>query len=234
VRGLFVSGTDTGVGKTFVACALARGLREAGVDVGVMKPVETGVPAAGPQDALALCQAAGVDDPLELVCPLRFALPAAPEAAARAEGRRAPLAPIHEAFETLGRRHAFVLVEGAGGLLVPFDARTTMADLARELGLPLLIVARTTLGTINHTQLTLEAIETRGLELLGVVLSHSTGEISPADAENLDVLRRTLGARLIGELPAIGGGAMPTAEEAGLAALIAQIVATSARSAEGS
>jgi dethiobiotin synthetase len=234
VRGLFVSGTDTGVGKTFVACALARGLREAGIDLGVMKPVETGVPATGAQDALALREAAGVDDPLELVCPLRFALPAAPEAAARVEGRRASLAPIREAFEELCARHAFVLVEGAGGLLVPFDPDTTMADLARELALPVLIVARASLGTINHTRLTLEAMETRGLELLGVVVSHSTGEISPADAENLDVLRRTLGARLIGELPAIGGGAMPSAEATGLAALIDRIVATRSPSAEGS
>ena len=125
MRGVFVTGTDTGVGKTFVACTLARGLREAGIDVGVMKPVETGVPEAGPEDARALRAAAGVDDPLELVCPLQYRLPAAPEAAARAESRVASLDPILNAFERLARRHAFMLVEGAGGLLVPFDGRNS-------------------------------------------------------------------------------------------------------------
>ena len=135
MAGLFVTGTDTGVGKTLVSCALARGLRGAGIDVGVMKPVETGVPAAGPEDARALITAAGVDDPVELVCPLRFALPAAPEASALAENRRAELDPIQRAWKTLSTRHEFVLVEGAGGLLVPFDAQTNMADLAAALAL---------------------------------------------------------------------------------------------------
>jgi hypothetical protein len=85
--GIFITGTDTGVGKTFVTCALARGLRAEGVDVGVMKPIETGVTTAGPEDAIALRDAAGVDDALDLICPLQYAMPAAPQAAARAEGR---------------------------------------------------------------------------------------------------------------------------------------------------
>ena len=200
MRGLFVSGTDTGVGKTFVSCALARGLRATGVDVGVMKPIETGVPAAGPEDARALRLAAGVDDPLDLICPLRFSLPASPEAAARAEGRTASLAPIREAFESLAHRHPFMLVEGAGGLLVPIDAQTDMADLARELDLPLLLVARAGLGTVNHTRLSLAAAETRGLEVFGVVISHSTADEPEGDRRNLDGLRERLGERLVLEL----------------------------------
>lgn len=220
MRGLFVTGTDTGVGKTRVGCALARGLRQAGVDVGVMKPVETGVTAQGPEDALALRAAAGVEDALELVCPLRFALPAAPEAAARAEHRDASLAPIHQAFEALAARHVFMLVEGAGGLLVPFDARTDMADLAVALGLPVLIVARAALGTINHTRLTLEAARTRGLDVFGVVISHADGPLTPADAQNLHVLRQLLGDLRIGELPFAGIGSAPSANDAGLPALL--------------
>jgi dethiobiotin synthetase len=200
MRGIFVTGTDTGVGKTFVACALARALREAGVDVGVMKPIETGVPAAGPEDARALRAAAGVEDPLELICPVRFALPASPEAAARAEDRRVSLDAIRDAFDELARRHAFVLVEGAGGLLVPIDAGTDMADLARALDLPLLLVARTALGTVNHTRLSLEVAEARGLEVLGVVLSHSTGPLPDGDLRNLAGLRERLGERLLLEL----------------------------------
>jgi dethiobiotin synthetase len=200
MRGLFVTGTDTGVGKTFVACALARGLRAAGIDVGVMKPIETGVPPTGPEDARALRSAAGVEDPLELICPARFALPASPEAAARAEGRSVSRADLRKAFEFLARRHEFMLVEGAGGLLVPLDRDHDMADLARELDLPLLLVARARLGTVNHTRLTLEVARARGLAIFGVVVSHSTEEASEGDRRNLDGLRERLGEHLVAEI----------------------------------
>ena len=162
MAGLFVTGTDTGVGKTLVSCALARGLREAGVDIGVMKPVETGVPEAGPEDARALAVAAAVTDPIEVICPMQFNLPAAPAAAARAEGRQARIESLSKTWQTLRNRYEFMLVEGAGGLLVPFDDETTMADLAACWELPVLVVARACLGTINHTLLTLEACAARG------------------------------------------------------------------------
>lgn len=207
MRGLFVTGTDTGVGKTFVTTALARALRAAGVDVGVMKPIETGVPADGPQDALALRLAAEVDDPIELVCPVQLSLPASPEAAARAESRTIPIDAIREAYEVLARRHAFMLVEGAGGLLVPIDAATDMADLARELALPLLLVARANLGTVSHTRLSLEAAERRGLEVFGVVVSHATATLPEGDRRNLEGLRERLGERLLAELPHRAPGA---------------------------
>ena len=200
MRGLFITGTDTGVGKTFVSCALARGLRAAGVDVGVMKPIETGVPAEGPEDARALRLAAGAEDPLDLICPVRFSLPASPEAAARAEQRTASIEAVREAFASLARRHPFMLVEGAGGLLVPIDAHSDMADLARELDLPLLLVSRAGLGTVNHTRLSLEAAEARGLDVFGVVISHSTADESEGDRRNLDGLRERLGERLVLEL----------------------------------
>jgi dethiobiotin synthetase len=203
VAGLFITGTDTGVGKTFVTCALARGLRAAGVDVGVMKPVETGVPVSGPEDARALMRAANVRDELDLVCPIQYAMPAAPQAAAAAEGSETSASStdrISRAFSTLSARHTFTLVEGAGGILVPFDEKTMMADVAKSLGLPVLIVARASLGTINHTLLTLEACESRGLDVLGVVLSHATGVLSEADTQNLEVLKRALGDRLLGEV----------------------------------
>lgn len=209
MRGLFVTGTDTGVGKTFVTTSLARALRAAGVDVGVMKPIETGVPAAGPEDARALRLAAGVEDPLELVCPVRFALPASPEAAAKAERRTVPLAAIRDAHRALARRHAFLLVEGAGGLLVPIDAETDMADLARDFELPLLLVTRPALGTVNHTRLTLEAVRARGLPVFGVVISHASPAeaASEGDRRNLEGLVERLGDDLIGEVGYAPGGA---------------------------
>jgi dethiobiotin synthetase len=144
-----------------------------------------------------------VSDDVDLVCPIQYAMPAAPEAAAAAEGSEAEVSSsdrISRAFTTLSDRHAFMLVEGAGGILVPFDEQTTMATVARQLGLPVLIVARASLGTINHTLLTLEACERRGLDVLGVVLSHATGTLSEADRQNLEVLKRTLGDRLLGEV----------------------------------
>jgi dethiobiotin synthetase len=223
VRGLFVTGTDTGVGKTLVARALVRGLRERGVDVGVMKPVETGVGAAGPEDALALRAAAGTSDPLDLVCPFALALPAAPTVAAAAEGRSVELATIAHAFAKLASRHECMVVEGAGGLLVPLAKGAHMADLARELGLPLLVVARAALGTINHTPLTLEAARTRALRVAGVVISHSSGPLSPADAANLQALREALGGMLVGEISPLREGESPSADAVDLDSLLERI-----------
>jgi len=207
--GLFVTGTDTGVGKTLVACSLVRALRRRGSAVGVMKPIETGVGADGPSDALALREAAGVDDPLETICPQRFALPAAPTVAAEAEGREVDLDAVRAAFASLAARHEALIVEGAGGLLVPAAKGTSMADLARELGLPLIVVARASLGTINHTRLTLEAAEARALPVAGVVVSHADGPLTPADAANLDALRHHLGPRLLAEIPPLPPGKNP-------------------------
>jgi dethiobiotin synthetase len=206
-RGCFVSGTDTGVGKTVVGRTLVAALRARGVDVGVLKPIETGVGAAGPADALALRAAAGVNDPLDAICPQRFALPAAPTVAAAAEGRRVDLDAVQQAFEAIAARRDFTLVEGAGGLLVPAAEGVTMADLAARFGLPLLVVARAALGTINHTLLTLEAAAARKLELVGVVISHAGGELSGADSANLVALRDALGPQLLGEIPPLAEGA---------------------------
>jgi dethiobiotin synthetase len=219
-RGLFISGTDTGVGKTVVACAIARGLVGRGLDVGVLKPAETGVGAEGPLDARALREAAGADEPLERVCPQQFALPAAPTVAAAAEGREVDLGAMDAACHALGARHEILLVEGAGGLLVPVTAKLCMADLAARWGLPVVVAARAALGTINHTLLTLEALERRGLELAGVVLSHSGGPLSGADAANLEALRAALGARLVGEIPPLAGGVEPDANALDLDALL--------------
>ncbi len=218
--GVFITGTDTGVGKTLVACALARGLRQAGVDVGVMKPVETGVSHAGPQDALALRDAAGVQDELELICPLQFTMPAAPAVAAMAEHRHATPDPIQAAFDTLARRHEALLIEGAGGLLVPIDQKMTMADLVIALDLPVLIVARAALGTINHTRLSIEACASREIEVLGVVVSHCGGPLSNADAANLEALRRGLGRHWIGEVPPLAAGERVDPAAAGLGAVL--------------
>jgi dethiobiotin synthetase len=207
------------VGKTLVACTLVRALRRRGLDVGVMKPIETGVDAAGPPDALALREAAGCADPLERICPQRFALPAAPTVAAAAEQRGVDLDAVRKAFAELRAAHAWLVVEGAGGLLVPAGDGARMSDLARSFDLPLLVVARAALGTINHTRLTLEAAAARSLALAGVVISHADGPLSAADAANLDALRHELGPRLVGEIPPLAPGQRPAEESLDLDAL---------------
>ena len=221
--GLFVSGTDTGVGKTVVSTGLVRAFRARGYDVAGMKPVETGVGPEGPLDALALQRAAGAGDPLEDVCPQRFALPAAPSVAARDEDRELDLEAIRAAFARLCAKHAAVIVEGAGGLLVPLAPRCDTCDLVRALGLPVVLVARSALGTINHCLLSIEALERRGLALAGVVISHATGELSRADRLNLDALREHLGERLIGEVPPLRSGEEASSQHFRLEPLLAQL-----------
>jgi dethiobiotin synthetase len=204
--GIFVTGTDTGVGKTVVSRALIAAFRKAGMKVGAMKPIETGVGEAGPLDAIAMREAAGMEDPLETICPQQFALPAAPNVAAQAENREVDLDSIDAAYERVTTGCDFVVVEGAGGLLVPIRDDITMAELGRRLGLPLLIVARASLGTINHTSLTLDVAASKNLTVLGVVISHAGGLLSDADASNLLGLKEILGDRLIGEIPPLPPG----------------------------
>jgi dethiobiotin synthetase len=187
VKAVFVTGTDTGCGKTTVACALARDARAAGLRVRVLKPVETGCePDAA--DARALAEAAGDDRPLDALCPYRLALPAAPEIAARHESVELDLERVAQAFEAATRDADLVVVEGAGGLLVPITASSDMADLVSQLRLPVLLVARASLGTINHTRLSLEAAAARGLDVVALVFSHTTPALSRADRANLDLL----------------------------------------------
>lgn len=185
MRGFFVTGTDTGVGKTRVACGLARALRERGYGVGVMKPAETGVAAAdalGP-DGAALRAAAGADDPPERISPYRFPLAASPLAAARAVGAAVALGPIGAAFSALVERHPVLVVEGAGGWAVPFGAEIDTAHVAALMGLPVVVVARRGLGTVNHTRLTVDAVRGAGLPVAAVVLN---GPPDAADASRAD------------------------------------------------
>ncbi len=201
MRGLFVTATDTGVGKTEVACAVVSGARAAGLDVGAMKPAQSGLTAGEASDAERLREAAGGSDPLELVCPYQFAPPLAPGVAARLSGVEISLARLVEVARALAARHAALLVEGAGGLLVPLTPGATYADLAVALGLPVLVVARAGLGTVNHTALTLEALLERRLEVAGVVLNRTGPDDDPSVPYNAAEIERLTGARVLATLP---------------------------------
>jgi dethiobiotin synthetase len=201
MRGLFVTGTDTGVGKTEVSCALVAAARADGLDLGAMKPAQSGVEPGDPGDAQRLRAAAGEVDPPELVCPYTFAAPLAPGVAARLAGVEIRLEVILEAAQVLAARHTALLVEGAGGLLVPLTPRHTYADLAVALGLPVLVVARVGLGTVNHTALTVEALRARGLAVAGVVLNRTSAESDPSAPHNAAEIERLTGARVLASLP---------------------------------
>ncbi|MDG2332839.1 MAG: dethiobiotin synthase [Myxococcota bacterium] len=201
MAGLFISGTDTGVGKTLVGCLLAQALSESGQRVGVMKPVETGVRENGPMDAMALARAAGGHSTPAQVCPYTFPLAATPSVAAAAVGAAIDLDLIVGTYRELARTAQTMLVEGAGGLLAPLTPELDMIDLALALELPVLLVARASLGTINHTRLSLGELHRRGAKLAGVVLSHTEGPLSAADQANLAPLVEGLGERLVGVIP---------------------------------
>jgi dethiobiotin synthetase len=174
-KGIFITGTDTGVGKTIVAATLARLLRMRGLNVGVMKPVTSGCREEDgcliSDDAMLLCQAAGVDCSDD-VTPYLLREPVAPAEAAKLDGVRIDFSRIRESFDRLSAGHDFMIVEGAGGLMVPLAGGMLVADLARQLELPLLVVARPNLGTINHTVLTCFAAGQMELQVAGVVINN--------------------------------------------------------------
>jgi dethiobiotin synthetase len=201
VRGLFVTATDTGVGKTAVACGLVAAWRAAGQDVGAMKPAQSGVTDGEPSDAALLAAAAGDADPPELVCPYSFPAPLAPAVAARVAGVELSFARVVDAARALAARHAALVVEGAGGLLVPLTDRETYADLAIALGLPVLVVARAGLGTVNHTALTVEALRARGLRIAGVVLNRATPASDPSEPFNAPEIEKLARVPIVGSLP---------------------------------
>lgn len=206
MRGLFITGTDTGVGKTHVASAIVRRLRQVGVRVGAYKPVASGAENdAGKTtwaDVERLRAALAGEFPAERICPQRFVAPLAPPVAARYEGRTVDSTLLRDGA-LWWREHADLLVvEGAGGLLSPLTDTETNADLAVDLGFPLLVVARQTLGTINHTLLTLEAACRRKLAVAGLILNDAVRP--PVDdlsiASNALELQRRTSVRILAEL----------------------------------
>jgi dethiobiotin synthetase len=201
MRGLFVTGTDTGVGKTEIACALVAAARAAGIDAVGMKPAQSGHAPGEPSDAERLRAASGGVEPLEALCPYTLAAPLAPGVAARLEGRALSLERIVSQARALAARHAAVLVEGAGGLLVPLTERETFADLAVALALPVVVVARAGLGTVNHTALTVEALRRRGLRLAAIVLNRTAPTDDPSVPHNAAEIARVTGSQPIGPLP---------------------------------
>lgn len=204
-KGIFITGTDTGVGKTFFACSLAGLLREFGYTVGVMKPAETGCAEREgkllAEDAKRLKEASGSRYPLDKICPYQLREPLAPSVAAQRQGITLGIDRLMDVYEEISSGHDITLVEGAGGLMVPLLPSYTYADLARVLKLPVIVIAANRLGMINHLLLTLEHARCKGLTVLGYVLNRLEGGPSLAAETNREALSTLTAVTCAGEMP---------------------------------
>ena len=176
----FITGTDTGVGKTFVTALLARALRRAGLDTIALKPICSG----DRGDAETLRAACDGELELDEVNPLWFQMPVAPHLAARHENRTVSIPALENWFRSVSEGRKSVLVEGAGGWLVPVAEKTLVADLAVALDLPVIVVVADRLGCVNHALLTIESVRARGLECRGIILNSLPHESAETDLGN--------------------------------------------------
>lgn len=205
--GIFITGTDTDVGKTVVAAGLALVLRERGIKVGIMKPVATGC--YGPEERLISSDAAFLMEAAEnefppLHSPVRLRNPLSPNVAAMLEKKEIRIDRILKSYHELQRHYDFLIVEGIGGLLVPLKKDYYVANLVRDMKLPLVIVSYAGLGAINHTMLTIDAATIRGLEIKGVIFNRaSINNYSLAELTNPKVIQDLSGVQILGSLPEI-------------------------------
>ncbi len=168
-NGIFITATDTEVGKTVISFLLAACLKRKKIKVGVMKPVASG----SYDDAKFLKKASGADDDLKTINPIYFKKPLAPLSASRIEKKKIDLNKIFKAYNHLAKKYDFLIVEGIGGILVPLKPNFLVADLIKKLNLPVIIVARPNLGTINHTLLTVNAAKNYGLKIKGIIINYA-------------------------------------------------------------
>lgn len=205
-RGYFITGTDTGVGKTIVAGGLAALYKNKGLDVGVMKPIATGCKRVDntliSDDAIFLKRSAEVDDEYGLINPVCLEQPLAPTVAARLSNTKIDLEKIRMDYDSLCERHEYLIVEGIGGLLVPIDAYYFVVDLANEMELPLIIVCRPNLGTINHTLLTVSYAREHGLDVKGIIVNESVENCDDVVKKtNADEIKRLTDLPILGMIP---------------------------------
>ena len=208
-QGFFITGTDTGVGKTVVTACLLSLYRRHQHNVGVMKPIETGVDpecnSAANSDAKFLMEVSQCSDPLSHICPIQLKTPASPYQASIIEDRSIDLNQIIVSFRMLADKYENLLVEGLGGLLVPLKSNYFLYDLIRDLGLPLMVVSRNTLGTLNHTLLTLRVAQQEGIPVRGIILNQTEpGEYTEIERGHKGIITELSGIPVLGEIPFLG------------------------------
>jgi dethiobiotin synthetase len=205
-KGFFITGTDTGVGKTIIAGALIKTLDLMGLKTGGMKPIESGCAREGevliPFDGMFLKQTAHMDEPISVITPCCFETPLAPLPASELEMKKVSIPSIKNAFAKLSQIYDVMVVEGLGGLLVPIRKNYSVLELAEELDLPLIVVAKPGLGTINHIMLTVNYALSRGLAVAGVIVNYSMPpEDSLAEKTNPKLLSQICPVPVIGLFP---------------------------------
>jgi dethiobiotin synthetase len=224
MRGVFITGTDTNVGKTWVAAGLTAALRQRGVKAVYFKPVQSGCPQEEgrliPTDARLARTLTGLADPLEVLTPICLRLPLAPGVAAAQAGVEVDPGRIAAGLKDLAARYEFLVVEGAGGLYVPLiGTHFLVLDLVRWLNLPLAVVAKSGLGTINHTVLTVKAAQAAGIEVAGVILNRYPEKPGLAAETNPGVIAALTGVPILGRLPEVADLESPAGREVFLAAM---------------
>ena len=207
-KGLFITGSDTGVGKTFITAGLTLLFKSRGLDTGVMKPVASGCRmeegAVVSQDVVTLRDIAGIDDDMELINPYRFIEPLSPNYASKKQGIEVDMRRIRDSFCILSKRHDVVLVEGIGGLMTPISNRYTVADLIRYLNLPAIIVVSKRLGAINHTLLSISKAKDMEIGLKGIILNETEPVSEGIDDSIKDELNEHTDIPVIGDIPYCG------------------------------
>lgn len=224
LKGVFVTGTDTGVGKTWIAAGVTAVLRQWGLKAVYFKPVQSGCPEENgrlvPTDARLAQELAGLKEPLEVLTPIALRLPLAPGVAAPREGTQVDLEKVAAAIRELMGRYEFLVVEGAGGLYVPLiGTRFLVLDLVSWLRLPLLVVARPGLGTINHTALTVMTARQNGLPVAGVILNRYPDKPSLAEETNPEVIEAITEVPILGKIPEVADLNSPAGRQTFLAAM---------------
>ncbi|MFH2011501.1 MAG: dethiobiotin synthase [Pseudomonadota bacterium] len=205
-KGIFITGTDTEVGKTVVAAGLAGALKSKGIDVGVMKPIATGVVRTPDElistDVQFLVKSIECNDETELINPITLETPLSPLVASRLEKCEIELDKISDAYSTLSQRHDFIVVEGIGGILVPIKENYFVSDMIKDLDIPIIIVARPGLGTINHTILTIREAQHMGIEVRGFIINGMDEKNAGiAERTNPEVIKQVSHQILLGILP---------------------------------
>jgi dethiobiotin synthetase len=200
-KGFFITGTDTGVGKTVVSAALGWNLIQSGKKVGVMKPIQTGTDLVGLMDIEFIQKVLETSYALEEVCPYRFPHPVAPFVASSLVGQIIDTDRLKSNFLRMSSTNDVVIVEGAGGLLVPIKKNYLMSDLAFDLELQTIVVTSPFLGTLNHTLLTIECAKSRGLKLYGIAINSFPANPSVAERTNPELIIQMTGEKVVGVLP---------------------------------
>ena len=204
MKSYFITGTDTGVGKTTITAALAACIKKLGVNVGVMKPMATGIPQKSgfkSSDVSVLCQSCGVDDTEDLVNPVFMPLPASPYDVCKILDLKFDRKIIFEKFEKLKNKHEMLLVEGIGGIMTPISRDYFVADMIKGMDLETIIVTRSTLGTLNHTMMTVKTCHDYQIPIKGIIINNYDEKGGPAEKNSPSTIYEITNIPILGILP---------------------------------